>query len=71
MVFWHPVAFLYTPATHSFTPDTAAGTPRSDASLRELAERGVLTFTCVPPGSGVRIGIDRDLNGVLDGDEEE
>ena len=27
-----------------------------------------LTFTCVPPGSGVRLGIDRDLDEVLDGD---
>jgi DNA-binding beta-propeller fold protein YncE len=28
-----------------------------------------LTFTCTPWGSGVRIGIDRDLDGILDGDE--
>jgi hypothetical protein len=28
-----------------------------------------LTFTCTPWGSGRRIGIDRDLDGVLDGDE--
>jgi DNA-binding beta-propeller fold protein YncE len=28
-----------------------------------------LTFTCAPWGSGVRIGIDRDLDGVFDGDE--
>lgn len=28
-----------------------------------------LTLTCVPPGSGVRIGIDRDSDGVLDLDE--
>ncbi|NQZ08438.1 MAG: hypothetical protein HRT35_14890 [Algicola sp.] len=27
-----------------------------------------LTFMCVPPNSGVRIGIDRDLDGVFDGD---
>lgn len=27
-----------------------------------------LTFMCTPWGSGVRIGIDRDLDGVLDGD---
>src|SRR5262249_38294901 len=25
-----------------------------------------ITFTCVPPGSGTRIGIDRDLDGVFD-----
>jgi cytochrome c peroxidase len=28
-----------------------------------------LTFTCVPPGSGYRIGIDRDADGIADGDE--
>lgn len=28
-----------------------------------------LTFLCTPWGSGTRIGIDRDLDGVLDGDE--
>jgi sugar lactone lactonase YvrE len=28
-----------------------------------------LTFTCVPPGSGYRIGIDRDSDGIADGDE--
>ncbi len=28
-----------------------------------------LTFTCTPWGSGQRIGIDRDSDGILDGDE--
>lgn len=38
--------------------------------LRTLAARPgqALTFTCVPPGSGRRIGLDRDRDGVLDGD---
>ena len=41
--------------------------------LRVLTWRheGEITFTCVPPGSGVRIGIDRDEDGVLDGDERQ
>jgi hypothetical protein len=30
-----------------------------------------LTFTCVPPGDGRRSALDRDLNGVLNGDESE
>jgi mono/diheme cytochrome c family protein len=30
-----------------------------------------LTYTCVPPGSGERIGIDRDEDGHLDGDEQD
>jgi DNA-binding beta-propeller fold protein YncE len=33
------------------------------------ASGGALTYTCAPPGSGERIGIDRDLDGALDGDE--
>jgi hypothetical protein len=28
-----------------------------------------ITFTCVPPGDGVRSALDRDLDGFLDGDE--
>jgi hypothetical protein len=46
-------------------------TPLTDASLRQRAAQngGELTYTCAPPGSGVRIGIDRDEDGVLDGDE--
>ena len=42
-----------------------------EADLRALARvaRGEVTFTCVPPGSGLRIGIDRDLDGVLDAED--
>ncbi len=40
----------------------------SDASLRALAvSEGPLTYTCAPPGSGTRMGIDRDEDTVLDG----
>lgn len=39
--------------------------------LKSIAqeEPSGVTFTCVPPGSGARIGIDRDSNGVFNGDE--
>ncbi len=51
--------------------DRRGDAPLSEAKLRTQAavvgqER---TYTCVPPGSGVRIGIDRDEDGALDGDE--
>jgi len=38
--------------------------------LRKFATAtdSALTFTCVPPGSGKWMGIDRDGNGVLDAD---
>lgn len=39
------------------------------AQLRaKIAAGDTLSFTGVPPGSGVRMGVDRDLNGQLDGD---
>jgi hypothetical protein len=28
-----------------------------------------LTFTAVPPGEGLRLGVDRDADGYADGDE--
>lgn len=39
--------------------------------LLDLAQGGAgpVTYTCVPVGSGRRIGVDRDLDGVFDGDE--
>ena len=47
------------------------GETETDTSLR--AKAGVagqeLTYVAVPPGSGVRIGIDRDEDGFLDADE--
>jgi hypothetical protein len=39
----------------------------SDAQIRSLAATQPLTYTCAPPGSGVRMGIDRDLDADLDG----
>jgi hypothetical protein len=50
------------------------GTPAiPDALLRATAllPKGEITYTCVPPGSGTRIGIDRDEDGVLDGDDHD
>jgi hypothetical protein len=54
-----------------FKPDRAAEAPLGDAALRALADTAgqELTYTCVPPGSGKRIGIDRDADAALDGDE--
>ncbi|MCR9106386.1 MAG: thrombospondin type 3 repeat-containing protein [Gammaproteobacteria bacterium] len=38
------------------------------AQVRALAlTEGPVTFTCVPPGSGERMGVDRDEDGVRDG----
>ena len=38
-----------------------------DSRLRRFVGRtGPITYTCVPPGSGRRMGVDRDDDGVLD-----
>jgi len=40
----------------------------TDLALRDLATaEGPLTYTCAAPGSGVRVGINRDLDSRLDG----
>jgi hypothetical protein len=40
----------------------------NDATLRALAgTEGPLTYTCAPPGSGTRMGINRDEDSNLDG----
>jgi hypothetical protein len=65
--------YLYDVASGLFIGNRRRDAPVSDANLRQsaLQKGGELTYTCVPPGSGVRIGIDRNEDGVLDGDEED
>jgi hypothetical protein len=63
--------WLYQPGSSNFRADRDADPPRTLAELREqaaVAEQEV-TFTCVPYGSGMRVALDRDLDGILDGDE--
>ena len=64
------VGFLYLGGGR-FRPDRQARPAILDRPLRHLVtgSGAALTYTCVPPGSGIRIGIDRDLDGILDGDE--
>ncbi len=58
-------------ASGLFGSDKAGEAALSDAALRALAQvpGQTLTYTAVPPGSGVRIGIDRDEDAVLDNDD--
>lgn len=62
---------LYEPASGRFLPDTAAFGPIPLATLASYlrASGNVATLTCVPPGEGMRVALDRDLDGVLNGDE--
>ncbi|HEU4412002.1 MAG TPA: hypothetical protein VFS43_42570, partial [Polyangiaceae bacterium] len=56
-----------------FVTDRQALPPLADGWVRLLANHPTraLTYTCAPPGSGRRIGIDRDGDGHLDGDERD
>ncbi len=65
-------------ATNTFTPDKSTDPALSDAGLRALANvpGQELTYTCVPPGSGPRLGIDRggvgdssQPDGILDAEQ--
>ena len=55
----------------AFYGDRSDETPlRLEALLNRYRSSGEpITFTCVPPGDGLRSALDRDLDGHLDGDE--
>jgi DNA-binding beta-propeller fold protein YncE len=63
--------YLYQPGAGTFLQDRAGAPPlpRVLLSLKALLPKHEITFTCAPPGSGVRMGIDRDSDGFRDGDE--
>ncbi len=58
-------------ASGNFVSDRAADPVSSDATIRAFAATPgqEITYTCVPPGSGVRLGIDRDEDGFFNRDE--
>jgi hypothetical protein len=60
---------VYDPVSNSYLSDKTGVGPFSQAELQaKIAAGDILSITGVPPGSGVRMGIDRDLDGRLDGD---
>jgi DNA-binding beta-propeller fold protein YncE len=60
---------LYLPATNNYQTDTTGLGPFTQAQLTGFIQSGdILTIMGVPPGSGVRLGIDRNLDGIPDGD---
>ena len=60
--------WLYRPASGQFQSDRASEPLLNEASLRAQAGTAgqELTYTAVTPGSGTRIGIDRDEDGFFD-----
>jgi YVTN family beta-propeller protein len=64
------IGFFYT-GGGQYVSDRQALPSVSDGVLRSIAflSGRPLTYTCAPPGSGYRIGVDRDADGARDGDE--
>jgi DNA-binding beta-propeller fold protein YncE len=65
------LGLLYVPANSHFTTSRTGVGPFTSAQLQSKAVSGQakLSFTAVTPGSGQRLAIDRDQDGVKDGDE--
>lgn len=63
--------FLYNPVEKLFIGDKQADEALNKADIRGLlvATDNILTFTCLVPGTGKRFALDRDLDGILNGDE--
>ena len=63
--------WLMDPASGLFQADRAADPLLTDAQLRALAATAgqELTYLCAPPGTGMRIALDRDEDGAFDRDE--
>jgi hypothetical protein len=63
--------WLYDPGSNLYLTDDADFPSVTPAALKALANTAgqELTFTAVPPGSGSRIALDRDQDGVLNFDE--
>jgi hypothetical protein len=61
--------FLYV-GSDTWIPDRTGAPSVCTADIESLVTgpHTSVTFTATPPGSGRRLGIDRDLDGVLDGD---
>jgi len=62
--------YLYT-GNGNFQTNKAGESAVTDIALRDMANQanGEVTYTCVPPASGMRIALDRDEDGILDRDE--
>lgn len=62
--------WLYIPQNQLYQPDTFFERVLNRAELLAIAQSefgGALTFTCAPPGAGVRMALDRDEDFMFDG----
>jgi hypothetical protein len=60
---------LYQPVSNNYQTDTTGLGPFTQAQLTTFIQNGdTLTIMGVPPGSGVRLGLDTNLDGIPNGD---
>lgn len=52
-----------------FLRDKLGRTPLTPSQLEARAYYGAVTYTCVPKGNGIRLALDRDLDGILNGND--
>jgi hypothetical protein len=71
MIGGHPAGFRYDPAGQTWAADRTGLGPLTQTQLESLLLQGGATvaFTGVMPNEGVRVALDRDEDGRLDGDE--
>src|SRR5258706_227190 len=63
-------SLLYQPASAMYATDTTNMPALTRSQLAAKVQTGdILTLMGVPPGSGNRMALDRNANGVLDADE--
>jgi DNA-binding beta-propeller fold protein YncE len=65
--------YLLNAASGTFQSDRATEPALTDGQLRALANADgqQVTYTCVPPGEGARLGLDRDGDSIFDQDESD
>ncbi|MET0285098.1 MAG: hypothetical protein ABW352_11530, partial [Polyangiales bacterium] len=63
------LGFLYSPLTGLYERDKLLTLPATENQVRALTSDGPVTFTAVPPRSGRRIALDRDSDGIPDGND--
>jgi hypothetical protein len=63
--------YLFLPDENSFVSDIGSESRLSTTELMDMAtsDNNSLTFTCAVPGHGWRMALDRDVDGVFNGDE--
>lgn len=62
--------YLYVAADDHFVPNQQGSPPLPEVVLRLAALWRPVTYVCVPAGSGQRMGLDADLDGCFDRNEE-